>query len=132
MAYTREEYTNLLKEIAMSGGDTPKMMGLLQKLRDDYDNREGMLKRYNETADTAPIEGQAKAAEEIRKESEEDNREDGGERRDPVSREEFERLKADYDNMRRTYIDSYFGEGTDVVEQEEHTSEVTDFDDLFK
>lgn len=132
MAYTREEYTNLLKEIAMSGGDTPKMLGLLQKLRDDYDEREGMLKRYNETADTTPIEGQVKAAEEIRNESEEDNREDGGERRDPVSREEFERLKADYDNIRRTYINSYFGEGTDVVEQEEHTPEVTDFNDLFK
>lgn len=132
MAYTREEYTNLLKEIAMSGGDTPKMMGLLQKLRDDYDEREGMLKRYNETAGTTPIDGEPKAAEEIRQESEEDNREDGGERRDPVSREEFERLKADYDNMRRTYIDSYFGEGTDVVEQEEATPEVTDFDDLFK
>ena len=132
MAYTREEYINLLKEIAMSGGDTPKMMGLLEKLRDDYDEREGMLKRYNETADTKPIEGETKAAEEIRKESEEDNRKDDGERRDPVSREEFERLKADYDNMRRTYIDSYFGEGTDVVKQEEHPTEVTDFDDLFK
>lgn len=132
MAYTREEYINLLKEIVMSGGDTPKMMGLLQKLRDDYDEREGMLKRYNETADTKPIEGETKAAEEIRKESEEDNRKDGGERRDPVSREEFERLKADYDNMRRTYIDSYFGEGTDVVKQEERPTEVTDFDDLFK
>ena len=132
MAYTREEYINLLKEIAMSGGDTPKMMGLLQKLRDDYDEREGMLKRYNETADTKPIEGETKAAEEIRKESEEDNRKDGGERRDPVSREEFERLKADYDNMRRTYVDSYFGEGTDVVKQEEHPTEVTDFDELFK
>ena len=132
MAYTREEYINLLKEIAMSGGDTPKMMGLLQKLRDDYDEREGMLKRYNETADTKPIEGETKAAEEIRKESEEDDRKDGGERRDPVSREEFERLKADYDNMKRTYIDSYFGEGTDVVKQAEHPTEVTDFDDLFK
>ncbi len=132
MAYTREEYINLLKEIAMSGGDTPKMMGLLQKLRDDYDEREGMLKRYNETADTTPTEGETKAAEKIRKESEEDTRKDGGERRDPVSREEFDRLKADYDKMKRTYIDSYFGEGTDVVEQEEHPAEVTDFDDLFK
>lgn len=132
MAYTREEYINLLKEIGMSGGDTPKMMGLLQKLRDDYDEREGMLKRYNETVGTTPIEGKAKATEEIRKESEEDNREDGGERRDPVSREEFERLKADYDNMRRSYVDRFFGEDTDVVEREEPTPEVTNFDDLFK
>lgn len=125
MAYTREEYINLLKEIGMSGGDTPKMMGLLQKLRDDYDEREGMLKRYNETVGTTPIEGKAKA-------TEEDNPEDGGERRDPVSREEFERLKADYDNMRRSYVDRFFGEDTDVVEQEEPTPEVTNFDDLFK
>lgn len=57
MAYTREEYENLLKEIANSGGDTPAMMELLQKLRDDYDEREGLLKRYGEERDKRAPEG---------------------------------------------------------------------------
>lgn len=105
MAYTPEEYENLLKEIANSGGDTPAMMELLQKLRDDYDEREGMLKRYGEERDKKAPEGSEEEREKIRKESEEDNVEDRGERRiayeDYVPREEYETL-------RKKYIERFF------------------------
>lgn len=105
MAYTPEEYENLLKEIANSGGDTPAMMELLQKLRDDYDEREGMLKRYGEERDKKAPEGSEEEREKIRKESEEDDVEDKGERRiayeDYVPREEYETL-------RKKYIERFF------------------------
>lgn len=105
MAYTREEYENLLKEIANSGGDTPAMMELLQKLRDDYDEREGLLKRYGEEGDKRAPEGSEEERDKIRKESEEDNIEDKGERRiaydDYVPRE-------DYEELRKKYIERFF------------------------
>lgn len=105
MAYTREEYENLLKEIANSGGDTPAMMELLQKLRDDYDEREGLLKRYGEERDKRAPEGSEEERDKIRKESEEDNIEDKGERRiaydDYVPRE-------DYEELRKKYIERFF------------------------
>lgn len=105
MAYTREEYENLLKEIANSGGDTPAMMELLQKLRDDYDEREGLLKRYGEERDNRAPEGSEEERDKIRKESEEDNIEDKGERRiaydDYVPRE-------DYEELRKKYIERFF------------------------
>lgn len=105
MAYTPEEYENLLKEIANSGGDTPAMMELLQKLRDDYDEREGMLKRYGEERDKKAPEGSEEEREKIRKESEEDDVEDKGKRRiayeDYVPREEYETL-------RKKYIERFF------------------------
>lgn len=48
---TKEEHEALLREIAESGGDTPKMLDAMQKLRDEYDERMGELKRYGETYD---------------------------------------------------------------------------------
>lgn len=143
MAYTPEEYSDLLKEIANSGGDTPKMMELLQKLRDDYDEREGMLKKYGEDRDREEPEGEVTERKEIRKESEEDNREDGGKRRraydgDVVSRAEFDKMREEMEKIRKAYIDKYFSTPVDAKrEQEEDVrkddkSEDMSFDELFK
>lgn len=140
MAYTPEEYSNLLKEIANSGGDTPKMMELLQKLRDDYDEREGMLKKYSEERDKEKPEGEEKERKELRKESEEDNREDGGKRRraydgDWVSREEFDKMKGEMEKIRKAYIDKYFSTAKQEQEDDirkDDKSEDMSFDELFK
>lgn len=143
MAYTPEEYNDLLKEIANSGGDTPKMLELLQKLRDDYDEREGELKRYGEERDRREPEGADAERKIIREESREDDREDGGERRraydgDFVSREDFEKLRGDMERMRRAYVDRYFSTPKDAIrEQKEDVrkddrSDTMTFDDLFK
>lgn len=140
MAYTPEEYSNLLKEIANSGGDTPKMMELLQKLRDDYDEREGMLKKYGEERDAEKPEGEEKERKELRKESEEDNREDGGKRRraydgDWVSREEFDKMRGEMEKIRKAYIDKYFStakqEQEDDVRKDDKSEDMS-FDELFK
>lgn len=127
MAFTKEEHDNLLKEIAMTGGDTPKMLELMQKLRDDFDEREGELRRLHESADTTPIEGEEKADTEIREEAEKDNADDGGLRRDPITREEYE-------NLRRAYINRFFGDGDYAPEADPdpEPEKSPEWEDLFK
>lgn len=51
MPMTREEYIELLKHISETGGDTEDMLEALKKLQDDYDEREGMLKKLGEDKD---------------------------------------------------------------------------------
>lgn len=128
MAYTKKEFDDLLREIAKSGGDTPKMLELMQKLRDDFDEREGMLRRYGESRDRTRPEGERREEEKIREESREDDRRDGGERRraydalaDTVSR-------ADYEELRRKYIERFFS----APELRREEPEETDFDSLFR
>lgn len=137
---TKDEHDNLLKEISETGGDTPAMLELMQKLRDDFDEREGMLRKYGETADSTPIEGEAKAEDEIREESAEDNKEDDGLRRDPVTEEQAENLapdtvpRSEYDELRRKYIERFFTTPSDAkAEQEAITKDgPKTYEDLFK
>ena len=42
MALTKIEHDDILKKIAESGGETVDMLDDIQKLRDDFDEREGM------------------------------------------------------------------------------------------
>lgn len=130
MAFTKKEHDNLLMEIAKSGGDTPKMLELMQKLRDDFDDREGELKRYRETADKKPPEGIREEERKVVEESEEDNREDGGERRraygvDPdgetrdrrgVSRDVVSR--ADYEDLKNKYIERFFSSIPEAIREQ--------------
>ena len=114
MALDRESYMNLLKEIADTGGPTDNMMELLQKLRDDFDDREGELRARGEQADSENP-GTEATEEHIREESIEDNKEDGGLRRDPM---EGYVPQADYDDLKRRYIERFFG-GRDYDEDPE-------------
>lgn len=133
MAFTKQEHEDLLKEIAASGGDTPKMLELMQKLRDDFDEREGMLKKLGEKRDSETPEGTRAEEEKIRDESRKDNEEDGGERRkaydalgDTVSR-------ADYEALRRKYIDRFFSDPQPQGPREEpEEPRAKTFDDLWK
>lgn len=134
MAFTKEEHENLLKEIAMSGGDTDNMLKLLQKLRDDFDEREGELRSRGETADkTDPATEEEKK--EIVEDSKEDDRKDGGLRRDPM---EGYVSQSEYDALRKKYIDRFFGGARDAIEnteedvkKDENSDEIT-YDGLFK
>lgn len=142
---TKEEHENLLKEIANSGGDTANMLKLLQRLRDDFDEREGMLKRYGEERDKERPEGEEKEYDRLKEESKEDDKEDGGERRgaygdrprgrnelrDYVSRDEYDRLKRDY-------IERFFSSPREAEEDQDEDirkdsrSDKMSFDELFK
>lgn len=149
MAFNKKEHDDLLKEIAMTGGATPKMMELLQKLRDDYDDRAGMLRKEGEIRDRREPEGAREEAEKIRRESRRDDREDGGERRRaygfdserdaaPVTREEFDKLKADHERLQREYVERFFSTPEEAIrDQREDVRKDDDvedltFEDLFK
>lgn len=158
MALTKREHEDLLMEIALSGGDTPKMLELMQKLRDDFDDREGQLRRYNEERDRKPPEGQRTEERRIERQSEEDNREDGGERRDAYDAlsesdpgaEDSDKAetdpgvrkdtvsRADYEDLKRKYIERFFSTPAqakrDQVEdtKEDDNSDELTFEELFK
>lgn len=120
----KESYYNLLAEIEASGGETDKMKELLQKLRDDFDEREGELKRYRERKDRENP-GTEKENKKIEEESKEDNREDGGERRDPID------YKNAYEVMKRELADRLMGyrESKEDEKEEEVKKRIAD---LFK
>lgn len=131
--YAKEEHENLLKEIAATGGDTPAMLELLQKLRDDFDEREGELRRYGEAEDSEAPDATAED-ERIADESREDNREDGGLRRDPLPEDMVSR--AEYEDLRRKYIERFFSDPVEA--KEDQTEDVREdakdktFEELFK
>lgn len=129
--FVKEEYDNLLKEIAESGGDTPKMLELMQKLRDDFDEREGELKRYREAADKETPEGEKAEEEKIVEDSERDNRSDGGERRDA-----YDELSRRYDDLHKKYIERFFSTPDEAKEDQrkdvKRDGKEQSFDELFK
>lgn len=159
MAFTKSEHENLLKEIAMTGGDTDNMLKLLQKLRDDFDEREGMLRKGGESRDKDKPDDTAED-DKIKKESTEDNKEDGGLRRNPIkedismedkrgadgikdSIEEANKAqdtvsRREFDDLRRKYIERFFGSFDDAIEDNKDDVKKDDdvknltFDELFK
>lgn len=134
MALTKKEHEDLLREIAETGGDTANMLELMQKLRNDFDEREGELRRYREERDKKPPEGAEKEDERIRRESREDDKEDRGERRDPLSKDVVSR--AEYDELKRKYIDRFFSIPEEVKRDTEkdvkRDGEKQTFEELFK
>lgn len=46
-----EDIYKLLKKIAKTGGATDDMMEDIRRLKDEFDEREGMLKKYGESQD---------------------------------------------------------------------------------
>lgn len=109
----KDSYYNLIKEIALSGDATPKMMENLQKLRDELDEREGELKKYKESSDRDKIEGVKKEEEKIENESINDNKEDNGMRRDPL---DYDALSKKYDDLKKAYVERYFTNQEQIVE----------------
>ena len=134
MALTKKEHEDLLREIAETGGDTANMLELMQKLRDDFDEREGELRGYGEERDKERPEGAEKEDERIRRESREDDKEDRGERRDPLSKDVVSR--AEYDELKRKYIDRFFSTPEEVKKETEkdvkRDGENQTFEELFK
>lgn len=127
MALTKQEHENLLKEIAESGGDTDNMLKLMQRLRDDFNEREGILRKLGETKDKNEPSTKEER-EEIRKESIEDDKEDSGLRRDPIN------YRDKYEKLRRNYINRYFSGSEEEKEEEEEKDKKKErkYEDLFK
>ena len=102
---TRSAAMGLLSKIMESGGLTEDMEKMLGRLRDDFDEREGILKKYGETYDG------------------EDRDEYEWTERDGASvytsKEGEKDWKKEYDNLQQRYIKRFFG----VLPESERTKE---------
>lgn len=93
---TRTGIDKILKRIYETGGMNEDMEKDIERLRADYDEREGILKRYGETYD-----GEDKDEYEF-EDKDLDRTSSMNSTEDMVSREEYEKL-------RKRYIDRFFG-----------------------
>lgn len=98
---TKTGMDKILRRIMETGGLTEDMERDIDRLRSDFDEREGMLRRYGETYDG------------------EDMDEYEWRERDDESREEakdYEDWRGRYEEMRQRYLDRFFG-GRDEGEE---------------
>lgn len=125
---TRSGMEKILRRIMESGGMTEDMERDVERLKDDFDEREGILKRYGETYDG----------------EDQDEYEYSG--RDDVNiytpREEEKDWKKEYDDLKTRYMDRFFGTSeveekfNDTIEETEEDvkrdGEVQTFDELLE
>ncbi len=107
---TRSGMEKILRRIMESGGMTEDMERDVERLKDDFDEREGILKRYGETYDG------------------EDRDEYDYSERDDINvytpKEEEKDWKQEYDNLKERYMDRFFGT-SDVKDEFDDTMEET-------
>ena len=107
---TRSGMEKILRRIMESGGMTEDMERDVERLRDDFDEREGILKRYGETYDG------------------EDRDEYDYSERDDINvytpKEEEKDWKQEYDNLKERYMNRFFGT-SDVKYEFDDTMEDT-------
>lgn len=107
---TRSGMEKILRRIMDSGGMTEDMENDIERLKDDFDEREGILKRYGETYDG------------------EDRDEYDYSERDDINiytpDEEEKDWKQEYDNLKERYMNRFFGT-SDVKEEFNETIEET-------
>ncbi len=125
---TRSGMKKILRHIMESGGMTEDMEKDVERLKDDFEEREGILKRYGETYDG----------------EDQDEYEYSG--RDDVNiytpREEEKDWKKEYDDLKTRYMDRFFGTSeveekfNDTIEETEEDvkrdGEVQTFDELLE
>lgn len=101
---TRFGMHGLLRKIMETGGLTEDMESLVTKLKDDFDEREGILKKYGEVYDGEDKEEYDYA--------------------EKAPDEDKENWKGKYEDMRSKYLDRFFGgEKEEVNETLEETKE---------
>lgn len=110
---TKTGMNKILRRIMETGGLTPDMEEDIQRLRDDFDEREGILKKYGETYDGKDIdeyEYTGRDMDEIytSKEEEKDAKE----------------WRTKYEEMKARYLDRFFG-GVDNDKNFEETMNET-------
>lgn len=119
---TLKGMNGILRHIMESGGLTADMEQDIQRLRDDFDEREGILRKYGEVYDG------------------EDKEEYDFKGRDTT--EDSEYWKGQYNDMKKKYLDRFFGgeenrrEVVDVldetIEDVKRDGEIQSFDELLE
>lgn len=102
---TRSGMTKILRRIMESGGMTDDMEEDVRRLQDDFDEREGILRKYGETYD-----GEDRDEYEF---SERDGTSNYTPREEDKLADEW-RIK--YEEMKKRYLDRFFG--TDEIEDD--------------
>lgn len=95
---TRSGMTKILRRIMETGGMTEDMEKDVERLRDDFNEREGILKRYGETYDG-----------EDRDEYEYSGRDSDTVYTPREEQKDMEDWRARYEDMKRKYMDRFFG-----------------------
>lgn len=119
---TKAGVNKILRRIMETGGLTDAMENDIKRLKDDFDEREGILKTYGETYD-----GEDK-----------DEYDFKGREQSQISADED--YKGKYEEMKQKYLDRFFGGvGNEVEEIKEETKEDVkrdgteqSFEDLFE
>lgn len=97
---TRSGMTKILRRIMESGGMTDDMEEDVRRLQDDFDEREGILRKYGETYDG-----------EDRDEYEFSERDESS-LYTPLEEEKFaNEWRTKYEEMKKRYLDRFFGIG---------------------
>lgn len=105
---TRSGMEKILRRIMESGGMSEDMEQDIERLKDDFDEREGILKRYGETYD-----------------GEDRDEYDYSERDDiNIYTPEEKDWKQEYDNLKERYMNRFFGT-SDIKEEFDDTMEDT-------
>lgn len=108
---TKDEYYGLLKKIMETGGLSEAMEEDIQKLKDDYDEREGMLSKENVSRETSTDEGVEENADKGTGELEVK----GEETIDWKSK--YDESAKNYDELKRRYTERFFSSGDEAVEE---------------
>lgn len=110
---TKTGMNKILRRIMETGGLTPDMEEDIQRLRDDFDEREGILKKYGETYDGEDMdeyEYTGRYTDEIYTPKEEEK--------------DAKDWRTKYEEMKARYLDRFFG-GVDNDKNFEETMDET-------
>lgn len=104
---TRNGAMKLIEKLWRSGGLTEDMEADVQKLKDDFDEREGMLRKFGEVYDGEDKDEYDYVPKEVHVE---DNTEDGID------------WKSKFEEMENRYVSRFFGRPTDAEDGEDFKS----------
>lgn len=112
----------LLREIMETGGLTDAMEEKIKALQSEFDEREGMLRRYGEIRESD--DGESAEFEEIREDSAVDNTDE--ERSEHVETEEPINWEARYNELQTKYLNRFFNSGSEERRDYDSTLEKKD------
>lgn len=119
---TKTGMDKILRRIMETGGLTEDMERDIDRLRSDFDEREGMLRRYGETYDGEDMDEYEWRGrdDESREDSDRDDREIYTPREEA---KDYEDWRGRYEEMRQRYLDRFFGGRDEGEEYQEIMSE---------
>ena len=123
---TKTGMDKILRRIMETGGLTEDMERDIDRLRSDFDEREGMLRRYGETYDGEDMDEYEWRGrdDESREDSDRDDKDIYTPREEA---KDYEDWRGRYEEMRQRYLDRFFG-GRDEEEEYREIMRETEVD----